>query len=267
MFTEEELRLRLAVDGAKYSPDQPRDDHGRFGSIDGGSVATTNMPKGWANVTSMADAVDGAAPVMNEAERWQTHDGQLTMRFAPEAKISEAQKTHLAETLSTLRATNPLSGPLTVMVVPPREEQYGETIGKSVITMGSDAFHLDPTAPHVVGQLDAGREWHLFVSSGAPEARTTRPADYVVTHEYGHAIEADRYGTPDGKFQTPAEVETAIHTLEQPSSYGNWYKNGEHEVYAEAFAEWYLSGGQTKVPMAQRLAELEGWKPDKSRRI
>lgn len=37
MLTEQELRLRLALSDTKYSPDQPRDDRGRFGSGDGES--------------------------------------------------------------------------------------------------------------------------------------------------------------------------------------------------------------------------------------
>lgn len=228
----------------------PRDERGRFEGGGEDSVAG-RPPSGWADVTSKSDAVDGAAPVMNEAERWQTPDGQMTIRFAPEAQISDTQKTHLAETLTELHESNPLGGPLTVMVVPSLGEDYGLSVGRSVVSLSAEAFQLDPTKP--------GRDWTNFVNQSTPEARITRPADYVMTHEYGHAIERNR-GYLDHGAPTPAAYEAIYKDPYPPSSYGNWYHHSVHEAYAEAFAEWHLSKGETRIGLVRTVAKIEGWK-------
>jgi hypothetical protein len=75
--------------------------------------------------------------------------------------------------------------------------------------------------------------------------------DYVVAHEWGHAI-AERVPEKIGQRR-----DMAYFQRRHLSGYGN---KEYDEAYAEAFAEWFLTRGQTTNEAAQAYAREFGWR-------
>lgn len=264
MLADEEITPRSVLE---YVAAQRKGDvvghefHGNqwTGGQGGADTATLDLPKGWNKIDNAGD--DASMPVMSGAERWIEPNLKMTIEFAANVELRHDQKVGLAETLTRLGTTNPMGSPFTVQVLPNAlsTTSYGVTYGKYLVQLNADTWKLDPTKPdeHVFPGGEGSLEtWGRFVGRSVPEARLTSPADYVMTHEYGHLLEERN---PFNLTHSLA-IGDAIHAADPPSSYGNWYHSNDHEAYAEAFAEWHLSGGETKMPIARTLAEMEGWK-------
>ena len=79
-----------------------------------------------------------------------------------------------------------------------------------------------------------------------PVARQGSALDYVLAHEWGHAIDDENI---EGRRDLSDHPELSVYGHKSP-----------YEGYAEAFAEWYLSGGRTSNNAAQAYAQRYGWK-------
>lgn len=114
-----------------------------------------------------------------------------------------------------------------------------------------------------------------------PEAATTAPMEYTMTHEVGHMVDAlptiherdeyDPYSGPDLDFHRPTASQDALDTIPAGSAYGRGAftsgmgtmggkTNNDPEAFAESFAEYVLSKGKTTDKLSQALAASEGWK-------
>lgn len=82
---------------------------------------------------------------------------------------------------------------------------------------------------------------------------------YITAHEYGHAYDGQQSQVwPGGtRVHNLLKVATWNATKQHLSDYGRFYN--QHEGYAEAFAEWSLSGGRTGNVAAQTFAREFGW--------
>lgn len=96
----------------------------------------------------------------------------------------------------------------------------------------------------LVNKVNSSGDWMM------PSSKKVSSAEYVVTHEYGHQYDfSNKRSSARGMFETPQ-------VKKQLSKYGN---SVAEEGYAEAFAEWHASKGQTQNPAAVAYARHEKW--------
>jgi hypothetical protein len=89
----------------------------------------------------------------------------------------------------------------------------------------------------------------VFDGGFMPEKLSTKSVRYVITHEYGHAL----------MFQHGHGGKARRLYGEKVSGMSFYGESDYLEAYAEAFAEWALSGGKTTNVAARRYAEEFGW--------
>lgn len=93
-----------------------------------------------------------------------------------------------------------------------------------------------------------------------PMAGKVSNREYILTHEWGHRLEADamksKQGGPDHIVYKLFDVRIAARKAGGLSTYGD---SDDHEGFAESFAEWALSRGRTTNPAARVYAETFGW--------
>ena len=136
---------------------------------------------------------------------------------------------------TTLNIVDNLSG------VHPRAIAFART-GNHYIEMRTKTLERD----YNLNVQREGRSGHF-----APVALDSAPGhgvDYIVTHEFGHLVD-DRSGRHLREVAVPRHL-----------SVSNYGTTNERERYAEAFAEWYLTNGQTPILNARQMAEQYGWK-------
>lgn len=80
---------------------------------------------------------------------------------------------------------------------------------------------------------------------------------WVLAHEYGHASYPGTHEDTGPIWEAAHEAAALDTNATGMSEYGLF--GGPHEMYSEAFAEWYLSGGRTTNPYAQAFARRFGW--------
>lgn len=158
----------------------------------------------------------------------------------------------LIEEADRLLADYPPPDGLRLAVVPQEtmihRNAYAETIrGTGTIRIKQEDYWILTGRPGSVGDYNEDPDWFMPTSKDLPGLR------YVLTHEWGHALDP----------QQPEVIAVWIRAqaLERRkgllSSYG---KKNAHEGYAEAFAEWVLSGGRTKNPVVKLYAREFGWR-------
>jgi hypothetical protein len=86
-----------------------------------------------------------------------------------------------------------------------------------------------------------------------PAASTVPPEVALFAHEFGHLLDSAVKGTPLGSNSL------RLDEYAPTSEYAR--RRGVRETFAEAFAEFTLTGGKTKDPLALALAADEGWRP------
>lgn len=116
------------------------------------------------------------------------------------------------------------------------------------------SLELDDTS----ARFDAERKLNpgTFMSS----AKRTDPTKYMITHEFGHIhyLDLDR---KDGKsIKTLSKANALWYNPSIKKSLSGYGKSNLVEAYAEAFAEWHLSGGKTRNLAANTYAKTFGWK-------
>jgi predicted HAD superfamily phosphohydrolase YqeG len=133
-------------------------------------------------------------------------------------------------------------------------------------------IHKDYAFDRVTGQdkaefgiVKADPKWHMPVSN-----TTASNASYTMAHEWGHAFQtqASKSGFKGGidKFnESVLSRETKIYEVilkgtGQGGFMSNYGKKSTSEGYAEAFAEFHLTGGSTDNPVVAGMAKEFGWK-------
>jgi len=100
---------------------------------------------------------------------------------------------------------------------------------------------------------------------------TSSTAEYIIAHEWGHALESQNFriktsGMPQDRLYNQKvlfglNLNTAIQKGEKDGGFMSKYgKKNEFESYAEGFADFYLSKGNSKNPVTQSLAKEFKWK-------
>lgn len=144
--------------------------------------------------------------------------------------------------LERLITDNPQVGPVSAVVIPDRRitRYEGQGVLGYVQPAASDAdIHAMVLSDALWTRAGQKQKPGHFMGSSRKASR----AEYVTAHEFGHLLEP-----PDAP-DVPPE-------LKGMSRYG---RTNEHEGFAEAFAEWHLSGGRTRSGAASWYAEEFEW--------
>lgn len=80
---------------------------------------------------------------------------------------------------------------------------------------------------------------------------------WSLVHEYGHTMYPGEHHDTGPIWDAGLEAAQLDSTGTAMSEYGTF--GGPHEMFAEAFAEWFLSGGRTDNVYAQVFARRFGW--------
>ncbi len=249
MVVEDERRspTLLAKDWAQWDAEH---EHGGWSKLsEQGTVqraadnaqATGRNPDAARNMQELTNRTRGAPDVRVAS------DG-TSVEFHSDARITDAQKGVALDAVKDLQSTYP-GRQMSISVASPKtanalfgKDGYGGTrTGASHIVMSPSAFK--PSGQKGFDQSVAAGHFSP-AGDGMPVGR------YAITHEYGHTLDAPK-GTPRSE-----ATQHALDTMDATSAYG---KQSDAEKYAEAFAEYHLSMGQTTSPLAQSLAKSEGW--------
>lgn len=280
------IAIGLTAAGDFDESKHPRDARGRFGDKGGGDVGD-GAPRGWkaTTVTEVeAQAFDELVAgglnedIARESARqvaqewtdkgtvaWVSQDGQRMVMF--DAPVDQADRVALVRSLDDLATSNPPAGPVSVTVVPTAPSHnrdalgdgtYGMVTGRSNIRLNVNIFDADTQrtirgTDHVTGRS--------AMDQAAADPKVAVP-DYVLTHEYGHVLEASKewHGTLAEEYQHPPDRSRdnerfdALKELRPVSVYG---MNNSRESYAEAFAHYRLNPEPAELP--DRLAAIDGW--------
>ena len=263
--------------------DHPRDDNGRFGGGGGGdkNVDTAVKVEGWTIVT-YENAVTAARDrlseqgVLNPGQLrdqlsdmqgrtiWMSDKGDQFISFEHGANVSPEDQAKLVATFDDLYKNNPLAGTLNVGVLPtaavdakgntePHLQGEAMSPGTFGMTFGMGTIYLNANVFTPEGQSDVQRS----VKAGwfPAAAGKVDAAQYIATHEYGHALQRSNDTPLVESRPTPETV--MVKQWTNLHDYG-YAKTSLTEGYAEAFATFQVSGAND-IPL-RALAEREGWK-------
>lgn len=219
--------------------DHPRDEDGRFTDGDGG------LPDGWRASEPSSD---------DFAVTWRNGDAAVSITPDAQEKVPTEVQHAILSKVAELQDKDPLSTEglqhtLRVNIVTPQEMRTKGAGGATYSTPAGSVIELnagvmDPESPTPRGDT---------VAKKLPDVAHH---DYVMTHEYGHAlqsaIDADRGSTKFDRERTKL-----MRNNERPSAYGDIKLTDKYEAYAEAYSDWRLS--DKPGPLAVALAEHDGW--------
>jgi hypothetical protein len=246
-----------------------------------GSTAGGYSPGGWSRSDSVPDRqakVDRLAERLAQARaaevaKKKAADPRLTEVVAtPEAYAELARAT--AEELVPHDVATYTNGPHRVQMVEAMPEasraQFLDTVDHMIQTYPGPTVNLsvqDKDFAWAVGgdtqlgtgniRLNAqifgypGSDWagEAHWGGGMPASGNVSISQYVLAHEWGHAVNDEPFGAAPN-------YESAQARVAGMSDYG---KSSPYEAYAEAFAEWSLTGGKTTNVAAQQYARDYGW--------
>jgi hypothetical protein len=98
-----------------------------------------------------------------------------------------------------------------------------------------------------------------------PSSQTTDPLVYTITHETGHMVDSAAVGMTSDRMDSPRATVRALSEIPAGSEYGRQSQTDTSpqgtlaESFAESFAEYVLTNGQTSDKLSQALAKSEGW--------
>lgn len=141
----------------------------------------------------------------------------------------------IARRVDELHARNPVNGSISVSVVPQQNLASEDTRGMT--QRGTGRIFLSD----LIFAPDAQKEGN---AGFMPSYEHAGVVDYTLTHEWGHAVDH------------LSDLES-IEVWNGGSAYGS---ESWREAYAEAYAEWDLTGGTTTSSAARAYAERYGWK-------
>lgn len=184
----------------------------------------------------------------------KTKDGQ-SIRLYDKAGNAGKYKDKLLESQAQMHNLYPLQPPRNIVVAKP------------------DGLFRDTEVPKDTFAIVYGDKPNTYVNSKMlginvkkfsdgfqmPSAKTgdTSNMDYLLTHEYGHHVDFAQNSNNGYSYNRHPLYDNSVFK-NSLSRYGRSDARGI-ESYAEAFAEWHHSGGQTKNPAAAAMAKYEGW--------
>jgi len=174
-----------------------------------------------------------------------TDDTDVTYRNGPHQVRftgSVAPENHAAflGNVDFLQANFPTGHDMSVTVAP--SSDFGFNVGGET-TMGTGSIHINE-------KVLTQETW-----PGMPVSEKVSSSMYVLAHEWGHALSTPEEGREKHIHQTAIKAGGM-------TRYGTAGANGvlaPAEGYAESFAEWALTHGETRNPAAQEYAKHFHW--------
>lgn len=197
--------------------------HGKGG---GNPADGDYKPGNWRDVKHPVS--DSGPPILHEARNGNA-------QYVERQVVPADQRKEIVETLDELLVSNPPDGRINTKVWIEDIHQPGTLgmTGRGFPVMMIDAKRIREETPEEPGHF----------MPGYYKGSRTR---YLLAHEWGHTI--DRRDRP--------KIIDQHKRLGSGSRYG---QRAPEEAYAEAFAEFFTSGGRTSDPVAQAYAKEEGW--------
>jgi len=256
--------------------EHPRGEHGRFGSGDGeGSDAklTASSFKELspdeaksAFAAKLADASPAAAEKWAEKqvskyERVYGLPGGGILAIEHGSKITDEKLQTVKEAFAKLQSQYPDKPQIVAIAatagqVPGYSMKTDPRIAGSALP-GGNFISLYPIGYSSKAGAQPNHEQMIASNFHSPAGAGIDHTVYTLTHEWGHTLDRNALEPERPGVRAAMRGSNAYTT-----SYG---REGDSytsrcEKYAEAFAEYSLSGGKTDNPLAQKLAAAEGWK-------
>lgn len=162
--------------------------------------------------------------------------GRVVRSRSPKADTDALRR--VADQLDELDRRNPAEGRFTVTITPADDRTFAKHDGEAETVRGEPFIRIKDTA------LDDSRDRSGFMPAADDHGRL----EYVLAHEWGHAIDHRD------------DMESLVEGLGDNSTWLSAYGlTSGREAYAEAFAEWFLTKGHTDNKSAIMFAERYGW--------
>lgn len=177
-------------------------------------------------------------------EIYRLPDSEVQVRIAPHirAKMTDEQRDHF---LRAVRATTDAGdGRAVNFILDDMPKAYANNGGAAA--RGGPEVLIHPGTVLERGGFSSDLYVTRNVAQGqiTPAAAGHSSAEYIIAHEFGHTMDVAGAGTPLPSGFTPTSIYGATNRAES---------------FAEAWAEWFLSGGKTANTAAQALARQQGW--------
>lgn len=185
--------------------------------------------------------VGGQVPVPMRVYR----SGEHRIVVATDKKVPVER---IQQIIADLQVANPSREPVNLWVVPRTHMMIPNAAAESIrgtgfIRLADDAWnerHFRKMVEHDPGYF-------------MPQAVEHDSLEYYLAHEWGHVV--DYSDVPGGDAKTQEDLKRRVNP--HLSEYG-W--NSTAEAFAESFAEWYLSRGQTENDAAIAYADMYQWR-------
>lgn len=241
-----QLVLRGDSEGHDFHGNQWTGGHGGGDKPEGKQLplGTAGLATGWSPRTPFDPTF---------ASAYRNGDTLVQFSTAAAAQVSTDVQHGIMAQLGALQERDPIDQLLRVNVLAASEMRSATAAGETFTNAsGNSTIQLNAAA------LDSGL--HGMGDNVYKTLTGVGLAEYVVTHEYGHALQAagdaDRAERGnDLKFER--ERISMMKEMDPPSSYGNIRLTNEFEAYAESYADYRLS--DSPGPLATALAEHDGW--------
>ena len=166
-------------------------------------------------------------------------------------------------TFNRLQSTNPIKGWVDLRLEKkldhlPGDDSLGHVGGRT--RLGTGSIQLSGKfAGRTVDDID--------VPFNTPAARGHLWSEYLLTHEWGHALDQSKStargyfgrGKPDIDYKPNEYGKRSLHMFNTETAFSEYGHTNPMESYAEQFAEFRLSGGKTRYVGAQMYAKEFGW--------
>lgn len=178
--------------------------------------------------------------------------------YSAGSKVSPAGEKKLLQSIEKLQAVAP-KDKMTIMVASEKGNAYGSAI------LGDAKIWLKPST--VMDDKPLKNE----IGFKMPSIAVVPHRDYVLAHEWGHTIEKNPTFTNRQSIQdaaTTAKIEELKKEFANvpEAIISNYAKTNTKEFYAEMYAEWFVTNGETANPLVRAMAKAFVWdKPKISR--
>jgi SPP1 gp7 family putative phage head morphogenesis protein len=158
-------------------------------------------------------------------------------------KVPEADRAWMTKAVEELQMTA-FKNKMTITVNKENASAYGSAI------RGNEHIWIAPkTAMDDKPNLIEGGSFKM------PTLRTFSQREYTLAHEWGHALDTLPEIARDRLI-----MEAKSESQGKPGYFASRYSGKNNaEFYAEMFAEWYLTAGQTENPLVLAMAGKFGW--------
>ena len=176
-------------------------------------------------------------------------NGEVTVQFySTGASLPQKVKDGVMETVDRLQVANPVEK-LTVSIGSESSTKHGWAI------INGDQMWITPkTARDLSPNLGEGSGFKM------PSLLEVSQRDYTLAHEWGHLIDFGASVRSGSQNPVTTSIITRI-VEENPSAFRSRYSGkNTKEFFAEMFAEWFSTGGQTTNPIVQAMAKEFQWK-------